>query len=385
MEYIAYTGTPSRYETLPRVIISSTDCCSGKIGEKLGSPRNVSSNNAWKLEPGNENDDDTLHTSRCVYKYGEHGNFDRIKREDDLVLDSNFESGNLLKAFRLDHSKTVHHPIKFQEYNLYLHHDVHSKGHTQWFYYTCSNTSAGNVVKFNIVNFVKRASLFNHGMRPLVLSRKGENKWVRAGYDISYFPSKHRKGKKQLYTLTFTYKFLHSSDICLFAYGYPYTYTDLQEYLDNLQTQIADKPFFRRNILCKTLAGNLCDVLTITEPTSSLDGLKRKLCVVITARVHPGETNASWICKGIIDFLTSDSTEALTLRSLFVFKIIPMLNPDGVINGNYRTSMAGVDLNRRWNNPSSEFHPTIYNTKVMIKRLKKVIDVVTVCDIHGTS
>ena len=385
MEYIAYTGTPSRYETLPRVIISSTDCCFSNPVEKLGSPRNVSSNNALKIEPGYENDDDNIHTSRCVYKYGEHGNFDRMKREDDLVLDSNFESGNLLKAFRLDHSTTVHHEINFQEYNLYLHHDVHSKGHTQWFYFTCSNTSAGNVVKFNIVNFVKRASLFNHGMKPLVLSRKGENKWIRAGYDISYFPSKHRKGKKQLYTLTFTYKFLHTSDICLFAYGYPYTYTDLQEYLDNLQTLIADKSFFRRNVLCKTLAGNLCDVLTITEPTSSLDDLKQKLCVVITARVHPGETNASWICKGIIDFLTSDSPEALALRSLFVFKIIPMLNPDGVINGNYRTSMAGVDLNRRWDNPSSELHPTIYNTKVMIRRLKKVIDVITVCDIHGTS
>lgn len=25
-----------------------------------------------------------------------------------------------------------------------------------------------------------------------------------------------------------------------------------------------------------------------------------------------------------------------------------MLNPDGVINGNYRCSLAGCDLNRRW-------------------------------------
>ncbi len=28
-----------------------------------------------------------------------------------------------------------------------------------------------------------------------------------------------------------------------------------------------------------------------------------------------------------------------------------MLNPDGVINGNYRCSLAGCDLNRRWKNP----------------------------------
>ena len=29
-----------------------------------------------------------------------------------------------------------------------------------------------------------------------------------------------------------------------------------------------------------------------------------------------------------------------------------MLNVDGVIIGNYRCSLAGNDLNRRWHNPS---------------------------------
>jgi murein tripeptide amidase MpaA len=29
-----------------------------------------------------------------------------------------------------------------------------------------------------------------------------------------------------------------------------------------------------------------------------------------------------------------------------------MLNPDGVINGNYRCSLAGADLNRRWKTPN---------------------------------
>lgn len=41
--------------------------------------------------------------------------------------------------------------------------------------------------------------------------------------------------------------------------------------------------------------------------------------------------------KGVIEFLTDpDNEEAKILRDNFVFKIIPMLNPDGVINGNYR-------------------------------------------------
>jgi murein tripeptide amidase MpaA len=63
--------------------------------------------------------------------------------------------------------------------------------------------------------------------------------------------------------------------------------------------------------------------------------------VFISARVHPGESNSSWIMKGIIDFLVSSAPEARVLREHFVFKIVPMLNPDGVINGNYRCSLVG--------------------------------------------
>ena len=36
---------------------------------------------------------------------------------------------------------------------------------------------------------------------------------------------------------------------------------------------------------------------------------------------------------GILDFLTSSDTLARQLRSIYIFKIVPMLNPDGVVNG----------------------------------------------------
>ena len=50
---------------------------------------------------------------------------------------------------------------------------------------------------------------------------------------------------------------------------------------------------------------------------------------------------------GVLNFLTSEDPEAHLLREHYVFKVIPMLNPDGVVNGNYRCSLAGSDLNRR--------------------------------------
>ena len=50
--------------------------------------------------------------------------------------------------------------------------------------------------------------------------------------------------------------------------------------------------------------------------------------------------------KGLLDFLTSSHSDAKLLREMFVFKVVPMLNPDGVIIGNYRCSLTGRDLNR---------------------------------------
>ena len=61
-----------------------------------------------------------------------------------------------------------------------------------------------------------------------------------------------------------------------------------------------------------------------------------KPIVVLTGRVHPGETNSSWIMEGILNFLTGDSPEAEEIRNHFIFKIIPMLNVEGVINGCHR-------------------------------------------------
>lgn len=71
--------------------------------------------------------------------------------------------------------------------------------------------------------------------------------------------------------------------------------------------------------------------------------------------------------KGCIDFLVSNDAAAKALRDNFVFKIIPCLNPDGVINGNYRCSLTGQDLNRRYKTPQKNLHPVILNVKRMIR------------------
>jgi murein tripeptide amidase MpaA len=72
--------------------------------------------------------------------------------------------------------------------------------------------------------------------------------------------------------------------------------------------------------------------------------LFKRQAIIITARVHPGESVASLVFAGLLTFLLSK--DAILLRDQYIFKLVPCLNPDGVVIGNYRSSLAGVDLNR---------------------------------------
>ena len=153
------------------------------------------------------------------------------------------------------------------------------------------------------------------------------------------------------YTLTFRVQTNYDNDTVYFAHSYPYSYSDLQRYLNCLEADPKKKTRFKRKELCKSIAGNTVDQLIVTTFGSEYEEVKKRKGIVISSRVHPGETGASFMMKGIIDYLVGPSLGARMLRDNFVIKIVPMLNPDGVINGNTRCSLSGDDLNRVWMDP----------------------------------
>lgn len=91
--------------------------------------------------------------------------------------------------------------------------------------------------------------------------------------------------------------------------------------------------------------------------------------VVVLARSHPGESVTSFVCQGFIEFLLGSHPIAAILRENFVFKIIPMMNPDGVFLGNNRCNLIGQDLNRCWNIATEFSHPTIVAAKKLLREL----------------
>jgi len=109
-----------------------------------------------------------------------------------------------------------------------------------------------------------------------------------------------------------------------------------------------------------------------------------KKYVFISSRVHPGETPGSHVFNGFLKFLLNrEDPRAQALRENFVLVLIPMLNPDGVYRGHYRTDTNGLNLNRYYINPSSSDHPTIYATRQMVLHLNNTKRLYLYCDLHA--
>eukprot|EP00842_Homolaphlyctis_polyrhiza_P002381 jgi/Hompol1/3143/HPOL_006366-RA len=277
--------------------------------------------------------------------------------DGSLLFDSRFESGNLQMAIRISQF----------EYDLIVQTDINAQQgkHNQWFYFSIQRMIPNAAYKFNILNLSKPASQFNHGMQPVMYSTSDPG-WRRVGECVFYIKNHYSKPGSDssdtsstdtlggtYSTLVFTLVFKYAEDTCFIAYHYPYTYSELQRSLYQLYQNPRYRHHCRRSSLCQTLGGNECVLLTITDFDS-------------------GESNSSHIMSGLIQFLLSTDEVAQTLRRKCIFKIVPMLNPDGVVNGSHRCSLAGVDLNRQWKSPSRITTPTVFWTKLLWRYIIKL-------------
>ena len=105
------------------------------------------------------------------------------------------------------------------------------------------------------------------------------------------------------FRLTFEYNFDYEDDEVFFAYCLPYTYSDLQE--DIRKWSIS--PFVQHSCLGRSLSGLKLPVLHIANHfTEGFKGYSKKN-IVITGRVHPAESNGSYVLRGFIEWIIGDS------------------------------------------------------------------------------
>lgn len=294
-----------------------------------------------------------------------------------LRFDSRFESGNLNKAYL----------IGPDTYHLILEYDRNPSGSCQWFYFNVTNTRKDAKYTFYISGFHKGKSLYCSGARIFWYSYlQAKNKgisWSRGGSKYAYQVTKRFKKKKKRATLQFQIKFPYDNDSVCMCYALPYTFSDLLKSIQKWQN-IAKPGYFTQDVLCETDGGRPCPILTITNPNSSVPMNKRE-CIFLTGRIHPGESNSSYVVHGLIDFLLSNDPAAHFTLDRCIVKCVPMINIDGVVEGFYRVSLSGNDLNRMWTAPDLVLHPVVNRTKALIKEIAQERTVSVYIDFHGHS
>jgi len=112
---------------------------------------------------------------------------------------------------------------------------------------------------------------------------------------------------------------------------------DLTTWLDGK----AKLPFARPESIGKSVEGREIRGLNFGDDTA-------KNCVFIIGRQHPPEVTGSMALMQFVDTITADTDLARRYRAKFKTLVIPLVNPDGVEHGHWRSNMGGVDTNRDW-------------------------------------
>jgi len=185
-----------------------------------------------------------------------------------------------------------------------------------------------------------------------------------------------------------------------FAFAPPYPYCEVAKSINSFQDICPIDSIFYREIITRSIDGRDVELITISNrenfTTEREDRLypafltqearcykPAKPVIFISARVHPGETPGSFMLDGFLKALLAQDRRGYVLRKLFVFKIIPILNPDGVYRGHFRVDQNGNNLNRYYITPTQNEHPTIFAAKTYVEYLNSISTVAFYLDFHA--
>lgn len=125
------------------------------------------------------------------------------------------------------------------------------------------------------------------------------------------------------------------------AYSYPYSNQELSRFLASIETD----PRVNFSSLGQSAQGRPIRKIDIAaSPGNQATDLQD---IWIICREHPGETPAAFVLEGLVDAILDKSADS-DLLSSFRFHIVPMLNVDGVAEGNYYRNTEGIDIAQDW-------------------------------------
>ena len=306
---------------------------------------------------------------------------------DDIIFTSEFNSGNMKQCTKINEG----------EYSILIALDCEGKtlsnsisNYKIWFYFGVKSTKEKNI-KISIDNMNNFYKIFKNGYKIVYnelslgitpsqfqnsYNENEENNWKRL--EKEYIISLDEK--TNLLSIKFDYN-LPENQYVLFAFCFPWSYEKNESYLKYIKECYMSKMnemniYYHDEILTLSKEKRNIHLLTITSKKNiELSNKEQNIpdknrcnlimhdkhIIFITARVHPGETPGTMIFNGILKTLMNNENPINNiLLDNFIFKLIPIINVDGVSNGYFRLEQDGFNLNRCYLNPNQKINPENY-------------------------
>lgn len=197
------------------------------------------------------------------------------------------------------------------------------KGGRDWFYWNFEITSDKDM-EFHFIVKTKSKYMGMIGMQGPAISHDQGSSWSWLGAESMTVKNREfnlslKKGKKVRLSSTIPY---------------------MQKELDTFLHKNSSNKYLKKEILCKSTKGRDVEILTIGEAKENQE------VVLFTCRHHACETMASYLLEGFIQEAISDSDAAKAFRDKYLLYVIPMVDKDGIQDGDQGKNRSPHDHNR---------------------------------------
>ncbi|CAG8865642.1 hypothetical protein PS627_01561 [Pseudomonas fluorescens] len=249
-----------------------------------------------------------------------------------LHIDCAFDAGNIQVLADSDPRRT----------HLAIRPDTHSD-HFQWFHFKASGLTPGETHVFSLDNAGK--SSYNKAWSGYqAVASYDQQQWFR-------IPTRF-DGQ----TLVFELDAQQAQ--AWFAYFEPYSRARHNQLIQRAR----QLPGVQLLATGRSVQGRDIPLLRAGSGTPG----KRKLWMI--AQQHPGEHMAEWFMEGVIDRLQANDAVVQQLLASADLYLIPNMNPDGAFHGHLRTNCKGQDLNRAWQDATTEHTPEVFFAQTQMKQ-----------------
>lgn len=103
--------------------------------------------------------------------------------------------------------------------------------------------------------------------------------------------------------------------------------------------------------------------------------------IILLGRQHPPEVTGAYAFEPFAEQLIARLASDPVAAARFQILAVPLLNPDGVVRGHWRSNLGGIDLNRDWGKFTQ---PETAGVKAWLDGLPTSIKPVLMIDFHST-